>query len=99
MTEQIEKLGKLQKEVHRLRTIPIALLQPGGNGEPVSAADALKAVRQIGDEGLSDDIQGALRRARESLASDEKEVKWTRHQEKRKPRFGERWARKILADY
>jgi len=90
LVEQIEKLENLQKQVHKLRGIPIALLQPGINGEAVSAADALKSVHQIDEEGVLDDVQGALRRAKESLELDEREVKWTRHQENRKPRFGDR---------
>ena len=87
LTDQIEMLEILQKRIQNLRAVPIELFQTR-KAEPGSAADALKAVRQIGDEGLSDDVQGALGRAKESLESDGN-LNWTRRREKRKPRCAE----------
>lgn len=88
LTEQIDKLEILQKEVQRLRAIPTGLLQTGMKPEAsnLSAADALQAVRQIAEDGLSDGIQFGLQQAKKSLESDDSDFNWTRRQEKRKPR-------------
>jgi hypothetical protein len=91
LAEQIQKLEILQREVRRLRAIPIGLLQSGvrrTDTSNVSAADALKAVRQIGQESLSDGMQAALGQAKQSLEADGSDVDWTRRQEKRKTRWG-----------
>jgi len=87
LVDQIEMLEILQKRVRKLRAVPIELFQTR-KVDSRSAADALKAVRQIGDEGLSDDAQSALRKAKESLEADAN-LNWTRRQEKRKPRCAE----------
>jgi len=90
LSEQIHKLEILQKEVQKLRAIPIGLLQTGvlrKSDTSVYAADALKAVRQIGQDGLSDGIQGALQQARQSVECDGSELNWTRRHEKRKARW------------
>ena len=92
LSEQIHKLEILKKEVQKLRAIPIGLLQTGvsrkSDTSNLSAADALKAVRQIGQDGLSDGIQTALRQAKQSLESDGSDLNWTRRHEKRKARSG-----------
>ena len=88
--ELISKLENLQKEVQGLRAIPIGLLQPGttrkSESSSSSAGDALKTVRQIGEESLSDGIQAALHEAEQRLESDGSDLNWTRRQDKRKPR-------------
>lgn len=90
LVELISKLENLQKEVQGLRSIPIGLLQPGttrkSESSNSSAGDALKSVRQIGQESLSDGIQAALHEAKQRLESDGSDLNWTRRQEKRKPR-------------
>jgi hypothetical protein len=91
LSEQIGKLEILQKEVQKLRAIPIGLLQTGvtrkSDASNPSAADALKAVRQIAQDGLSDGIQAALQQAKQSLELDGSDLNWTRRQEKRKTRW------------
>ncbi|CAA7259265.1 unnamed protein product [Cyclocybe aegerita] len=91
LKEQIGKLQELQGRIQGLRAVPAHVFQTSRLGGTGKVAEELEVVKGIGEAGVSESVQGALQRARESLDKDGSSL-GTEHRQERRKRRGERAA-------
>lgn len=83
LKEQIEKLNELHGRLEEIRQIPPQLLH---NRMGKGAENEFAVLKEIGDIALSEPVQTALHRARESLESDGSGIEAEHRRENRKRR-------------